>query len=207
MKDGRGHQGTIGRMNSARVFAASGAVVILSVAAVAQSNPTAELNGGMEAQIISSGLNTRDALHPSITMALKISNKGTSTAFVLLVGPPDLVDDSGSRYELRTVTGLAYCHGPYSNPPTTERCVGIPAMDGATFSPRAYTRIDPGRSIIVNLSFAGRGQPGKQVTLSGQLGYRLVGDTAKDADLSDADKLKQVQLGTLSFEPVTVAAK
>jgi len=184
--------------------------VVLAVSAVAQKpadNAVAQLNGGLEAQIVSAGLNTRDAIHPRVTIAMKLSNKGSSTAFVLLFGPMDLLDDSGVHYDLKTLTGIAYCPGPQTNPPSFRFCVGVPRVDANTFSPRGYTRIDAGRSITVNLSFQGSGQPGTQVTLSGEYAYRVVADATKDADLSDADKLKQIQLGTLSFEPVAVSQK
>jgi hypothetical protein len=119
----------------------------------------------------------------------------------------DLIDDAGNQYEMKTLTGIAYCPGPQTVPPSFKLCVGVPRTDGNTFSPRGYTRIDPGRSITINLSFRGSGGTGGQVTLSGEYGYRLVADATKDADVSDADKIRQVQLGTLSFEPVAVAAK
>ena len=195
-------------MKLKRFVLASWAVVALAVAAVAQKpaeNPTVDLNGGLQAQIITVGMNTRNALHPSLTMSVKITNGGKSTAFLLLYGVPSLIDDAGGQFEIKSVTGVAFCPGPQSNPPSTQLCIGIPrVVDGVVFSPRGYTRIDPGRSITANFFAIGTSNTGGNLIFSEDIAYRLVDDPAKDADLPDAQKLKQLQLGTLSFAPTAI---
>jgi len=192
-------------MKPKRVALASWAVVVLAAAAVAQKppeNPTVDLNGGLQAQIISVGVNPK---LPSLTMSIKISNKGKSTAFLLLYGEPSMIDDAGGKFDIRTVTGVAYCPGLTGVP----LCVGIPRADSNnTFSPRGYTQIDPDRSITATFWAIGESNiTGTNLIFSENIGYRLVNDPAKDADLSDAEKLKQVQLGTLSFPPVAINQK
>jgi addiction module HigA family antidote len=60
-------------MKSKRVLFASWGVVVLAVAAVAQKprNPKATLNGGLEAEITSVGVNSKSASWIMLTMAMK----------------------------------------------------------------------------------------------------------------------------------------
>jgi hypothetical protein len=199
-------------MKLKRIALASWAVVILAVAAVAQKpqeNPVVNLNGGLQAQIISAGMNAKWPLHPSLTMSIKITNTGKTTAFLLLYGLPSMIDDAGGQFDIKSVTGVAYCPGPQSNPPSIRRCVGIPPTenDNSLFSPRGYTQIDPDRSITATFFAIGTSNTGTNLIFSEDIAYRVVNDTAKDADLSDAEKLKHVQLGTLSFPPVAINQK
>jgi hypothetical protein len=195
-------------MNSKRVAAASLAVVVLAVAAVAQTpdNPKAQLNGGLEAEITSTGMNTRSPNYPQVTMSMKIANTGKATAFLLLYGEPSLIDDAGTQYGFKRLGGVAYCQGPLTNPPN-KLCVGIPHVDQNFFSPRGYTEIDPGRAITVTFQFQGTGKSGTIVTFSAEMAYRLVTDLDKDNESSDTDKMKQTRFGTLSFEPMTIKEK
>jgi hypothetical protein len=198
-------------MKTLKFAAVSWAVVALAVAAVAQKPqdfPKVELNGGLQAQIMSIGMNTRNALHPTLTMSIKITNTGKSTAFLLLFGEPSMIDDAGGLFEIRSVSGVAYCPGPQSNPPSTRLCVGIPrVVDGVVFSPHAYTQIDPDRSITATFFGIGTSNTGTNLIFSEDIAYRLVNDPTKDADLSDAGKLKQLQFGTLSFPPTAIIQK
>ena len=45
---------------------------------------------------------------------------------------------------------------------------------------------------------------GKSVSISAELAYRIVSDLAKDGELSDSQRLKQVRKGNVSFEPLAV---
>ena len=103
-------------------------------------------------------MNTKWPLHPTLTMSIKITNKGKSTAFLLLYGEPSMIDDAGGKFDIRSVTGVAYCPGPQSNPPSIRLCVGIPRTDSNTFSPRGYTQIDPDRSITATFFAIGAGE-------------------------------------------------
>ena len=179
------------------VAAASLAVVVLAVAAVAQKpteNPPVDLNGGLQAQIVSVGMNTKWPLHPTLTMSIKISNKGKSTAFLLLYGEPSMIDDAGGKFDIRSVTGVAYCPGPQSNPQPSALCRRSACTDGNTFSPRGYTQIDPDRSITATFFAIGAGNTGTNLIFSEDIGYRLINDAAKDADSSDAESSSKSSL-------------
>lgn len=176
--------------------------LLLTAAAACQST-TVELNGGLQAQIISMG---RD--RGSLTVAVKITNTGKDHAFMLLFGEPSAFDDAGGRFSIvRGVTGVAYCPGPQTNPPSTRLCVGLPRVDGNLFPLQGYTEIDPGKSVIAHFSFNGGGDKGEHISLSAEMAYRFVkeADLAQDADVPDQRKLKTLRFGTLSFEPVSPA--
>src|SRR5271166_647445 len=92
---------------------------LLVVAAAAGQAPTVELNAGLQARIISLG---RDRGYLSV--GVKITNSGKDHAFMLLFGEPSAFDDAGGRFSIvHAVTGVAYCQGPLTNPPSTRLCV------------------------------------------------------------------------------------
>ena len=185
-------------------------LLLVATASAQEPKPTVELNGGLEAQLLTLGRGKGS--RPVLTAAVKITNKGQDNVFLLLFGPVSAVDDAGGRFDsVEDITGVAYCPGPQTNPPSTRRCVGIPQVDDQyLFSLQGYTQIEPGKSIRVNFALtAMNGSKGDRVSLSVEMAYRLVkaADLAKDADVPDKQKLKSVRFSTLSFEPVAVNEK
>jgi hypothetical protein len=183
-------------------------VSVLAVfAAAGQDNRTVDLNGGLRAQVLSVGRDS-SGFRPVVTAAVKITNTGKDYVFLMFYGTLSAIDDSGVKFDGDrgdAVAGVARCQ---TVPP--ERCIGIP--DGSSAFPlRSYTTIDPGRSVTVHFKLMTPTpvSKGEHVSLAAEMGYRLVkeADLAKDADLSDAQKIKQVRSGNMSFEPLPVSEK
>jgi hypothetical protein len=86
--------------------------------------------------------------------------------------------------------------------------VGIPQIAEGYFFPfRSYTKLEPGKSITVNLTLQTTGESkGPNVSLSAEINYRVVkaADLVKDGDVSDSQKLKTLLSGTISFGPSPV---
>jgi len=86
--------------------------VLLVATAAAQEAPTVELNGGMQAQLLSLGRKGY-----GVTAAFKIANKGQDHVFLLPFGAPSAIDDAGVRFDvMQAVNGVAFCRGPAVNP-------------------------------------------------------------------------------------------
>lgn len=186
-------------------------LLLVATAAAQEPKATVQLNGGLEAQLLTLGRNSKGP-RPVLTAAVKITNKGQDNVFLLLFGPISVVDDAGGRFDsVDDVTGVAYCPGPSTAPPSTRLCVGVPRVeDENLFSLQGYTQIEPGKSIRVNFALrAMGGSTGERVSLSAEMAYRLVkeADLAKDGDVPDKQKLKSIRFSTLSFEPVAVNEK
>jgi hypothetical protein len=62
-----------------------------------------------------------------LSIAVRITNEAGSRgdARILMFGPTSAFDDVGNRYEQRNITGVAYCPGPDTNPPSFRLCVGV----------------------------------------------------------------------------------
>jgi hypothetical protein len=161
----------------------------------AQSH-TVKLNGGLEAEVISIG---RSADHVSLNISMNIANKGSSTAYLLLVGNPVVNDNTGGTFNsFHGVSGLASCGWAF------DACIGVPReRDNMTVALDHFTMIDPGVEIVVNMRFSSNGSKGPLITFSADLAYRL-GDQTKDANIPDTDKRKQIRRMTLSFPPMSV---
>jgi hypothetical protein len=183
---------------------AIGAAFLLVVAAAAQKsddNPTVELNGGMTAQLLTLGRDS-SGVRPVVTAAVKITNTGKNYVLLMIYGAPSAIDDGGVKFDgdiSGGVSGIAWCQ---TRP--AERCIGIPEATSA-FALQNYTEIDPERSVTIHFKMQTPSltSKGKRVSVSAEIAYRLVSDLTKD-DVSDAQKLKQVRKGNLSFEPVSV---
>jgi hypothetical protein len=137
-----------------------------------------------------------------LTLAMKITNESKDAdAFILLFGEPSAFDDAGGRWNIvQAVTGVAYCPGPITSPPTFRLCVGVPRVDAQYFFPmQGYTDIQPGGSVTVHYQFTGGGEKGERISLAHDLAYRFA-TAEKDAGMSDAQKLKALRFGSLSFE-------
>jgi hypothetical protein len=177
---------------------------LLLVAGAAAQAPTVELNGGLQARIISLG---RD--RGTLSVGVKITNTGKDYAFILLFGEPSAFDDAGGRFGIvHAVTGVAYCPGPQTNPPSTRLCVGLPRVDDHNLFPlHGYTEIDPGKSVNAHFSFNGGGDKGERISFTAEMAYRFVkeAELAQDADVPDQRKLKALRFGTLSFDPTSPA--
>jgi len=124
---------------------------------------------------------------------------------LLMLGPTSAFDDVGNRYEGRGITGVAYCHGPDSNPPSFRLCVGQPRMNESVFFPlQGYTDVEPGKSVMAHFELMGNVQSigkGERFSLAQELAYRFA-DFDKDAGTPDAQKLKTLHFGTFSFTGV-----
>ena len=195
-------------MSAKHALAASLAFVAVAAAAAGQDEGlqkrTIQLNSDLTAQVLVMG---RDSTGRKLSASIKISNTGEKTIYVLLAGTPAAMDeDGGQQFKNQDVKGIAYCQLD-----DNRACVGIPdANINRAFPIQGYTRIDAGRSIIIVLTFGlfhADPSTSKFLTLSAEMGYRIVESDASDAELSDRQKLKTVKLGNLSFERVPVREK
>src|ERR1017187_7488045 len=92
--------------------------LLLVAAASAQEKPTVELNGGLEAQLLALGRNSKGS-RPVLTAAVKITNKGQDNVFLLLFGPVSAVDDAGGHFDsVEDINRVAYWPGQQTNPPS-----------------------------------------------------------------------------------------
>ncbi|HEV8413050.1 MAG TPA: hypothetical protein VGQ49_05620 [Bryobacteraceae bacterium] len=170
---------------------------LISVSAHGQSR-IVKLNGGLEAEILTLG---RDTLGYNLTTSLRISNKGKSTAYLLLIGNPVATDNTGGVFNnVDNLSGIASCRNVDYG-----LCIGAPkVVEGLTVPLQGYTQIDPDVEITINLRLNGSGSKGPLVSLSANVAYRLVSDSLKDETLSDLDKRKQLKLMSLSFPATSV---
>lgn len=179
-------------MRTAKILASS-----LLLVATAAAKTSVELAAHMlKGEVVQMGRNGR-----VLTIAMKITNLSKDAeAFVLVFGEPSAFDDAGGRWNIvQGVTGMAYCPGPFTSPPSFRLCVGLPQVDKQYFFPmRGYTDIEPGQSITVHYQFTGGGETGERISLTHDLAYRFA-TTEKNAALSDAQKFNALQFGTLSF--------
>ncbi|MDP9128349.1 MAG: hypothetical protein M3N08_08850 [Pseudomonadota bacterium] len=137
-----------------------------------------------------------------LTLAMKITNESKDAdAFIPLYGEPSAFDDAGGRWNIvQAVTGVAYCPGPITSPPTFRLCVGVPHVDAQYFFPmQGYTDIQPGQSVTVHYQFTGGGEKGERISLAHDLAYRFA-TAEKDAAMTDAQKQKALRFGSLSYE-------
>jgi hypothetical protein len=194
-------------MNAKRFVTASWAIVVLAVAAAAGHGQEAglqsrvsDMNGGLRAQVFSLGVNT-EGPRPVLSATVKITNTGQDHVFLFFMGAPSAVDDNGVKFDrFLSLDGAAYC-----DVQPARLCAGIPT-DQRAYPLNGYTEIDPGKSItvIISLTTFTHISKGDHFSLAGEIGYRLVGDTSKDVELSDKQKLKQVHIGNFSFERLSV---
>jgi hypothetical protein len=193
-----------------RVFMALKVLVGLFVASIwmlfgadqgADQGDTVKLNGGLEATILQVG---RSKDHKYVTVSLRIANKGTSTAYLLLVDRPLATDNTGAAFDQKqNVSGIADCNNyPASGWPNAG-CLGIPQKNNTTVPLQSFTTIEPNTgpiSVSFRLSSFGPGD-GPLISFSANIYLRLVSDPLKDDTLSDAQKYGQFRLMTLSFPP------
>jgi hypothetical protein len=162
---------------------------------VAQTPPAIKLNGGLEATIINIGRNSN---HTIATISMKISNKGSNAAHLLLVGTPVVTDDTGGVLSaLQSISGLASCRWAFAV------CIGVPRVSVQTVGLEEFTLIDPGIDITVNFVFASNRSSGPRISLAADVAYRF-GSREIDANTPEADKRKQIRKMTLSFPPIMV---
>ncbi len=171
--------------------------LLLGSLARSQSH-TVKLNGGLEAEVLSIG---RSSDHQNLTISMRLSNKGKSTAYVLMVGFPMITDNTGAAFDgvNGSVSGVARCTAHINY------CAGIPEVhERYTVPLRSYTEIDPGVGIVLNMSFHSASSKGPLISFSVDLAYRLTNDVLRDETLPDADKYKQIHMMTLSIPPMQV---
>ncbi|MGC2658192.1 MAG: hypothetical protein WA324_09585 [Bryobacteraceae bacterium] len=177
------------------------ALLLVVAGAAGQDVPAKPSRPGLNAELLSLG-RTGGAV-VSLTATVQLTNNSPDYVFVLLMGRPSAVDDAGGEFnETGTVGGVAYCPGT-QNPPSKTVCIGKPLDERyPPLSPDNYTEIEPGKSAAFNISMrATHGSRGAHVFLTQEIAYRRVkeSDLEKDAGLSDAQKLKSVRSGSLSF--------
>jgi len=174
--------------------------LLLVLAAAAQSSddkPTVELSGGMKAKLLSFARSPNGG-PAGITATVKITNTGKDYVFLLFTSAPSGVDDQGATIQGK-VSGVGWCRN------ASPQCIGVPSTYYA-FPLQQYTEIDPGTSVtaLFTMPVTTTAIAGKRVSLSAEMAFRLVSDLAKDADLSDRQKLQQVRMGNLGFDAVTI---
>jgi len=166
--------------------------LLLVLPAAAQNDrPTVQLNGGMTAQLVS-------VIHDraGISATVKITNTGSQHVFLIFTGTPSALDDTGGAF-IGSVGGVGWCRNE------SQRCIGFPSTYYA-FPPQQYTEIDPGTSVTALFKLQGRTNGSRSLSFSAEMAFRSVNDLAKDADLSDRQKLQQVTMGSLGFGPVAI---
>jgi hypothetical protein len=174
--------------------------LLLVLPAAAQSSgdkPTVELSGGMRAQLLSFARNPNGG-PAGITATVKITNISKDYLFLLFTGAPSGVDDAGATIQGK-VSGVGWCRN------ASPQCIGVPSPYYA-FPLQQYTEIDPGTSVtaLFTMPLTTTAIANRRVSLSAELAFRSVSDLAKDADLSDHQKLQQVRMGNLGFDAVTI---
>jgi len=175
--------------------------LILASSGAAQT-ATVKLNGGLEATVLQIG-RTRD--HRYLTLSLRISNKGSSTAYLALVDVPTAIDNTGGIFNaFPIVSGITYCYHGSAAP---SYCLGMPEKVDWTVPMQNFTQLDPNpdpsAGITVNFRLNGQGE-GPLVSFSTHLYLRLVNDALKDEAVPEAAKYKQFRMMTLSFPPMRV---
>lgn len=183
----------------------SASCLLLVAGAVAQT-PPAKQQTGLVAQLNSLGVSQEN--YPYLTASVTLTNNSPVHAFVLLVGPPSAVDNSGGtfQYAAGAVTGIAYCVGREGLPaPAPHTCIGKPMEQDFLFAPDSYTQIEPGKSASFNVVLRNlRGVKGTKFSLTQEIAYRLVKpeDIDKDESVPADKKLKAVRMGSISFSNV-----
>ena len=177
-------------------------LLLVASAAFGQDVILSQLPGGLKGEIIMLAKK-----NGTVSIAVKITNEAGSRgdAHILIFGPTSAFDDVGNRYEQRNITGVAYCPGPDTNPPSFRLCVGVPRMDESKFFPlQGYTDIEPGKSVMAHFSMNGGRQAidkGERFSLAQEIAYRFA-DFDKDTGTPEAEKLKTLHFGTFSFTGV-----
>lgn len=173
---------------------------LLASAAFGQDVILSQLPGGLKGEIIMLAKK-----NGAVSIAVKITNEAGSRgdAHILMFGTPSVFDDAGNRYtEQQNITGVAWCPGPDSNPPTFRLCVGLPRINESVFFPlQGYADIEPGKSVMAHFSVNGGRQSidkGERFSLAQEIAYRFA-DFDKDAGTPEAEKLKALHFGTFSF--------
>jgi hypothetical protein len=133
-------------------------------------------------------------------MTVRLDNHGQDIAYLLLIGSPLAMDNMGGEYpSTGQIAGIAKC--PIN--PNTMLC--IQPGSGSTVSLQDFTRVDPDRSIFVNLSFnANNRASGPLVSVSLDFYARFVADEGRDSTLSDTAKYKQFQRISGGFSSMLV---
>jgi hypothetical protein len=173
---------------------------LLFIGCAAGQDKPAPQRGLLEFKLVTLSKSERgDAL----TAAVTVTNKTAFTYFLMLLGKPHAVDDSGGEYDVvQSVDGVAYCKGydSYHGDQTLESvCVGTNPKDGAFVPPERYTEIEPDASAVFTIVLHGRHSDGKQITLTQKLVGRVVKDADADQNLPEAAKLKSLRFKSMVF--------
>jgi hypothetical protein len=169
-----------------------GACVLLAALAAAQNSPVKK-RASLDAEITALSHDQGS----SVNIAVKITNNSEAHVFILLFGEPSAFDDAGGHYSIvSAVTGVAYCPGPQTNPPSFRLCVGKPEVDKRYLFPLdGYTEIEPGQAATVHYILRGGSYDGKKYQLAQEVAYRVV----KETDLEKPPDLKSLHFGSLRF--------
>jgi hypothetical protein len=159
---------------------------------------TVKLSAGLEAQITLVG-----RCKSYVTVAMTIANKGPASVHVALVTPAPLaVDNSGTKYQYNTHSGLSKCPSWSS----VEQCIGVPqTYPSVTLPTQAYTVIDPGTQVTAGFELFGQPSEGPLIAFSANLLYRVVSDRLLEDKMTETQKRQQVRVMPLSFANSPVA--
>lgn len=170
----------------------------------AAAQEAAKSRPGLEAQLLNLGV-TQER-YPYLTASVKLTNNSSAYVFVLLFGPPSVVDDAGGTFQYSRstpITGVANCLGRQGpGTPTPRTCVGRPMDPDFLFPVDSYTEIEPGQSATYNFTVRAAGESkGSKYTIAQEVAYRLVKPDAieQDQNVSEKDKLKALHFGSLNL--------
>lgn len=170
-------------------------VFLFSVTCSAQSR-VVRLNGGLQAEVLTLGRNVN---HTQVTLSVRILNQSRGTAYLALIGNPTVTDnEGGSLLAVLKCGGLVQC-------PWGLACFGSPRIvEGQTLPIQGFTQIDPGVDITATMVMFNGKVDGPLLTFSGEVAYRIVLDTGRDATLPDSEKYKQFRVMGLTFPSMSV---
>jgi hypothetical protein len=104
----------------------------------------AQLPGGLKREIVMLAKKGQKPVHRHEDHKMTAAG---ATPSILLFGPPSAFDNVEHTYEYKTVTGVAFCPGPDTNPPAFRLCVGLPRVDESKLFPlQGCSDGEPGKS-------------------------------------------------------------
>jgi hypothetical protein len=172
-----------------------------------QTPLTIKLNGGLEASILQVG---RSGNRQQLTLTMRLANRSSETAYLLLVDQPMATDNSGVAFDhYNNITGVTVSTCGFPGAPASW-CLGIPEdRKGNRVPIQSFTTLDPtpGSEGGINVNFvltSNRESVGTTVSFSAHMYARFVADPQRDSLDPDPPKYREFRMMTLSFPPVHV---